>query len=57
MFAPGKEPVMKNIECLRMLITEQLDKIQDEDLLDLILQLLITEGGQQTLDAGVLGVG
>ena len=48
---------MKNIELLKMLITEQLDKIHDEDLLDLILQLLITEGGQQPLDTGVLGVG
>lgn len=48
---------MKNIECLKMLITEQMDKTQDEDLLDLILQLLLAECGQQTLDAGILGVG
>ena len=40
-----------------MLITEQLDKIQDEDLLDLILQLLIAEGRQQSVDIGKLAVG
>ena len=57
MFAPGKEPIMKNIELLKMLITEQMDRTQDEGLLDLILQLLIAESGQQALDAGVLAVG
>lgn len=48
---------MKNIEILKSLIIEQLGVTRDEDLLDLILQLLIAEGGQQTLDTGVLGVG
>lgn len=48
---------MKNIEILKALIIEQLGETNDEDLLDLILQLLIAESGQQSFDTGVLAVG
>lgn len=48
---------MKNIEVLKNLIIEQLEEIHDEDLLDLILQLLIAEGRQQSVDIGKLAVG
>lgn len=37
---------MQNIEYLKTQILEQVNHVQDEDLLDLILKLLISESGE-----------
>ena len=37
---------MQNIEYLKIEIIEQVSRLQDEDLLDLILKLLISESGE-----------
>lgn len=37
---------MQNIEYLKIEIIEQVNRSQDEDLLDLILKLLISENGE-----------
>ena len=37
---------MQNIEYLKIEIIEQVNRSQDEDLLDLILKLLISESGE-----------
>ena len=34
------------IETLKQLIIEQVDNVKDADLLDLVLKLLLNEGGQ-----------
>lgn len=41
-------------ENLKALIIEQIENCSDADLLDLIYKLLLTERGDDLLDAGVL---
>lgn len=45
MFAPVKGDLpMQSVDTLKALIIEQLEKIEDADLLDLVYKLLLTEG-------------
>lgn len=43
-----------NIEILRDLITAQVQKETDTDLLDFIYKLLLQESGNDALDAGIV---
>lgn len=46
--------VFIDIETLRELITAQVHKETDADLLDFIYKLLLQEGGNDALDAGIV---
>ena len=49
--------VIRMTDLLKQQITEQLQICSDADLLDFILKLLVAEGGNEQLNAGILPCG